>query len=88
MPAAIPTKRVEENVSKVNDEIAVGSDLEFQRKWWRIERTLWVVLAALLVFDVPGCFGRGSLANAEEVGLSRAELYSARELFIHVTTGM
>ncbi len=58
------TKPVEDTVPKVNDEVAVGSDLEFQRKWWRFTRVLWMVFAAIVVADLLGCFGRGFLANA------------------------
>ncbi|HLH03592.1 MAG TPA: hypothetical protein VKX25_12540 [Bryobacteraceae bacterium] len=58
------TKPVEDSVKKVNDELAVGSDLEFQHKWWRFTRGLWIFFAAVIVADLLGCFGRGPLANA------------------------
>jgi hypothetical protein len=51
-------------ISKVNDEVAVGSDLEFQRKWWRFTHAIWIVFAVMVVADLLGCFGRGPLANA------------------------
>jgi hypothetical protein len=38
MPSS--AKPVEHTIEKVNDEIAVGSDLEFQRRWWRFERVI------------------------------------------------
>jgi hypothetical protein len=59
------TKPVEDSVSRVNDEIAVGEDLAFQRKWWRFESAAWVVFTLIIIFDLAGLFGRGPLANAE-----------------------
>ena len=56
---------VDDSVAKVNDEVAVGEDLEFQRKWWRFERIIWSVFALLLVMALLGAFGRGYLARAE-----------------------
>ncbi len=57
------TKPVEDTISKV-DDIAVGSDLEFQRKWWRFTRVMWIVFTGIVIADLLGCFGRGPLANA------------------------
>ena len=59
------TKPVEDSVAKVNDEVAVGEDLEFQRKWWRFENVVWIFFALIIVLDVAGLFGRGPLAKAE-----------------------
>jgi hypothetical protein len=59
------TKPVEDSVAKVNDEVAVGEDLEFQRKWWRFENAAWVVFTLIIILDLSGLFGRGPLANAE-----------------------
>jgi hypothetical protein len=59
------TKPVEDSVSKVNDEVAVGEDLEFQRKWWRFENAAWVFFTLIIVLDLSGLFGRGPLAKAE-----------------------
>ena len=64
MAASAPTKPVEDTISKVNDDIAVGSDLEFQRKWWRFTRVIWIVFTGVVIADLLGCFGRGPLANA------------------------
>jgi len=58
------TKPIEDSISKVNDEIAVGSDLEFQHKWWRFTRVMWAVFTVIVIADLLGCFGRGPLANA------------------------
>src|SRR4051794_15422996 len=62
MPTA--TKPVEETVPKVNDEIAVGADLEFQKKWWRFEFCAWVFFTLIVILDLLGAFGRGYLAKA------------------------
>jgi hypothetical protein len=59
------TKPVENSVAKVNDEVAVGEDLEFQRKWWRFENAAWVIFTLIIVLDVSGLFGRGPLAKAQ-----------------------
>ena len=58
------TKPIEDSVPKINDELAVGSDLEFQRRWWRWENGIWVFFAVIVVADLLGCFGRGPLAKA------------------------
>jgi hypothetical protein len=58
------TKQVEDNVASVNDEIAVGFDLDFQEKWWRFERILWMLFAGLVLAGLAGAFGRGFLSKA------------------------
>ena len=58
------TKPVGDSVPKVNNELAVGSDLEFQRRWWRWENRIWILFAAIVLADLLGCFGRGPLAKA------------------------
>lgn len=55
---------VQDSVPKVDDAVAVGEDLEFQRKWWRFESGAWMVFALLLVLAVAGVFGRGPAARA------------------------
>jgi hypothetical protein len=83
------TQPVGDTVAKVNDEVAVGSDLEFQQKWWRFTRTLWIVFAILIVADLLGCFGRGFVANAHartsdgamNVRYERIERFSSPSIF-------
>jgi hypothetical protein len=58
------TEQIQDSVAQVDNEIAVGEDLEFQRKWWRFENIVWVVLTLVLLLDLLGAFGRGYLANA------------------------
>lgn len=54
---------VEDSVPKISDQVAVGEDLEFQRKWWRFEEIVWPILLLIVVADVLGAFGRGWLAK-------------------------
>lgn len=49
MPATKFSEPIEDSVSKVDDAIAVGEDLNFQRRWWRFERAIWVAFALILV---------------------------------------
>jgi hypothetical protein len=57
------TSPVEDSVPKV-EEIAVGENLDFQRRWWRFERGIWMFFLLILIADVLGLFGRGWLAKA------------------------
>jgi hypothetical protein len=59
------TTPVSDSVPKVNNELAVGDDLHFQRRWWRFERLIWVLFLGIVIADLLGCFGRGYFANAE-----------------------
>jgi hypothetical protein len=65
MATKTSTKPVEDSVAKVNDEVAVGEDLEFQRKWWRFENAAWIIFTVIIILDLCGLFGRGPLAKAE-----------------------
>jgi hypothetical protein len=64
-PADFKTDPVEDTVPKVEDEIAVGEDLDFQRRWWKFERVVWTFFLLILVCDLLGLFGRGWLAKAK-----------------------
>jgi hypothetical protein len=61
MPATHP---IEDSVPKVANDLAVGEDLDFQRRWWRFENVIWTFFLLLLIADVLGLFGRGWLAKA------------------------
>jgi hypothetical protein len=69
----------------VNNEVAVGEDLGFQRQWWRFESALWIFFAFLVLLDLLGVFGRGWLANAQmktndgamDVHFERVERFSS-----------
>jgi hypothetical protein len=56
---------LDEPVPTVTDDVAVGEDLNFQRKWWRFEHIIWAVFVAILICDLLGMFGRGGFANAK-----------------------
>lgn len=64
MPNLTHTQSVGDSVPKVDDEIAVGEDLDFQRKWWRFERRVWIAFTALIILALAGVFGRGPFAKA------------------------
>lgn len=57
-------KPVQDSISKVDNSVAVGENLGFQRKWWTFERTMWVVFSVIILCDIAGLFGRGPLAQA------------------------
>jgi hypothetical protein len=61
------TEPVGDSVPKINNEIAVGSDLEFQRKWWKFEKFVWAFFTLLLILNVCGFFGRGPFAKAHRI---------------------
>ncbi len=56
-------KPVEDSVSKI-EEVAVGEDLEFQRRWWRFEHIAWATFTIIIILTLAGVFGRGPLAKA------------------------
>ena len=65
MAETIPfTKPVEDAVPKVDNTVAVGENLEFQRRWWRFEHVVWCVFTVIVLCDIAGLFGRGFLAKA------------------------
>jgi hypothetical protein len=65
MPVTTETQPVEDSVPKVNDELAVGSDLEFQHRWESLENVIWIFLVTFLVLSLLGFFGRGPMAKAK-----------------------
>jgi hypothetical protein len=65
MDSSSPTQHVQDSIQKVDDEIAIGSDLAFQRKWWRFERAVWMVFTIIIVMDLLGFFGRGYFAKVQ-----------------------
>ncbi len=84
------TVPVGDSVAKVDNELAVGEDLEFQRRWWRFERWIWRFFALLILADLLGVFGRGPLANAHihtpdgavSVDYERIERFSTPSNFV------
>jgi len=63
MPATTETRPIEDSVPKINDELAVGSDVEFQRRWESLEHVIWIFLAIFLLLSLLGFFGRGPMAK-------------------------
>lgn len=64
MAASPRTRPVEDTISKVGDELAVGEDLQFQQRWWHFEHIVWLLFTVILALDLAGVFGRGPLAKA------------------------
>ncbi len=60
------TEPVEDSVAKVSNDVAVGEDLAFQRRWWRFERAVWIFFGIIVLLDLAGVFGRGPAANAHK----------------------
>ncbi len=61
MADSTETRPVEDTVPKVDNEVAVGEDLPFQRKWWKFENAVWIVFSIVILLDLLGVFGRGYL---------------------------
>jgi hypothetical protein len=59
------TKPVGNSIARGSDEVAVGENLDFQRKWWRFENAAWAIFTLIIFLDSSGLFGRGLLAKAE-----------------------
>ena len=55
---------VGDTVPKVDNAVAVGEDLSFQRRWWKFENFIWSFFALVLLADVAGLLGNGPLAHA------------------------
>lgn len=66
MPQEPETKPVGDDVARVDGAVAVGEDLDFQRRWWRFEKGIWIFFVLILLADLSGLLGRGPLANAEK----------------------
>jgi hypothetical protein len=65
MPTQSLESEVKDSVARINDEVAVGEDLQFQERWWRFERVVWIFFALILLCTFLGLFGRGPLASAK-----------------------
>ena len=61
---------VQDSVPKIN-EVAVGEDLQFQRRWWKFEQAVWFFFLLVLIADVLGLFGRGWLAKAQRTDAAK-----------------
>lgn len=63
MASPVRTRPVEDSVPKIDHELAVGEDLQFQRRWWRFEHIAWALFTVIVALDLLGAFGRGPLAK-------------------------
>ena len=66
MPKEPDTKPVGDDVPRVDGANACGEDLDFQRRWWRFEKAIWIFFVLILIADLAGLLGRGPLANAKK----------------------
>ncbi|WP_263418867.1 hypothetical protein [Terriglobus albidus] len=53
----------EGGIARVNDELSLGYDRDFEKQWWRIEVGLWSFLTVILLLGVMGLLGRGPMAH-------------------------
>lgn len=58
------TSPVGDSVPKLDGDIAVGENLDFQRRWWLFERVVWGFFLLLILCDLLGLLGHGWLAKA------------------------
>lgn len=66
MSSHVRTTPVKDNVAQAENDLAVGEDLEFQRRWWRFEHVVWWIFLIIIILDLAGIFGRGPLAKAHD----------------------
>jgi hypothetical protein len=89
MPVSRETRPIEDSIAKVNNELAVGSDLEFQGRWENLENVVWIFLSIFLLLSFAGLFGRGPLAKAKvrapdgsmQVSYERFQRFSTPSVF-------
>lgn len=60
------TQSIDDSVPRDRNELSVGEDLDFQRRWWRFEHAVWIVFTVIVALDVAGVFGRGPVAKVHE----------------------
>src|SRR5690348_10507214 len=51
------------HISSLDDELEAGSDMVFERRWWRFERVTWAAMLLLVLAGAAGVFGRGPLTR-------------------------
>lgn len=52
-----------QGADRVNDELEVGFDQTFERRWSRVERTGYGVMALFIAAGLAGLFGRGPFSH-------------------------
>jgi hypothetical protein len=53
------------NIPKLDNELAVGFDPKFEKKWWRTERISWTVMLLFVIAGLCGFFGRGPWSRCQ-----------------------
>jgi hypothetical protein len=66
MSSQPPATPIADSVPKIDNKLAVGENLEFQRKWWKFERAIWIFFLLILIADLLGLFGRGWLSKGRQ----------------------
>jgi hypothetical protein len=51
--------------SRVNCELALGYDPDFESQWWHIEIAIWIGLSIVVFLSLSGFLGRGPLAHLQ-----------------------
>lgn len=51
--------------TRVNGELTIGNNQDFEQLWWRLEVGVWSFLAVWLACALSGILGRGPLAHRE-----------------------
>ncbi len=54
-------------VPKIDNRLAVGEDVQFQRRWWSVERVVLGMFTIIVLFDLLGGFGSGWLEKTRRV---------------------
>lgn len=57
------------------DGLQIEEDIDFQRRWWRVQRVGWVVIALMLLTALLGFLGSGPLSKGTALvpGIMRVE---------------
>ena len=61
----MPSVEVGPSVARIHDDLAVGTNRNFQKKWWYFERAFWLFLILFVVAGFIGLMGRGPLSRGE-----------------------
>ena len=69
---------VVDSVPRVNEEVAVGEDIAFQRKWWIFEQSSGHFSASSCLLTVLGVFGRGPVAISSKAIAGRGHHFEVR----------
>jgi hypothetical protein len=68
-----------------SDGLESGTNMDFQRRWWALERALHVLITLLLLAGAAGLFGRGPLSTTA-AGERGGPLWAEYERFARFRT--